>query len=86
LAKSVATECKSAFIWLSSWELYTKWCDRNGNRIQSLFKLARERQPCILLLDDIDGVFGQRNDLEWEPFRKPIVEEFLTQMEGMLCI
>jgi vacuolar protein-sorting-associated protein 4 len=48
-----------------------------------LSKVARERQPCIVFIDEIDALCGQRNDTESESSRR-VKTEFLVQMQGKI--
>ncbi|CAF4896390.1 unnamed protein product, partial [Rotaria sp. Silwood1] len=50
--------------------------------VKGLFELARERQPCIVFIDEIDALCGQRNDTESESSRR-VKTEFLIQMQGV---
>ncbi|CAF5227105.1 unnamed protein product, partial [Rotaria magnacalcarata] len=53
LAKAIATECKSTFMSVSSSDLLSIWLGEAEKSIESVFELARERQPCILFIDEI---------------------------------
>ncbi|CAF3343231.1 unnamed protein product [Rotaria sp. Silwood1] len=82
LAKAIATECKSTFISVSSSDLLSKWLGESEKGVKGLFELARERQPCIVFIDEIDALCGQRNDTESESSRR-VKTEFLIQMQGV---
>jgi len=85
LAKAIATECKSTFIAVTSADLLSKWLGEAEKCVKCLFELARERQPCIIFIDEIDAICGQRNDSGSESSTR-VLAEFLVQMEGMFCL
>jgi vacuolar protein-sorting-associated protein 4 len=70
---------------VSSSDLLSKWLGESEKGVKCLFELARERQPCIVFIDEIDALCGQRNDTESESSRR-VKTEFLVQMEGMLFL
>ncbi|CAF3645531.1 unnamed protein product [Rotaria sp. Silwood1] len=82
LAKAVATECKSTFICVNSSDLLSKWLGESEKSVKYLFEVAREKQPCIIFIDEIDALCGQRNDTESESSRR-VKTEFLIQIHGV---
>ncbi|CAF2062347.1 unnamed protein product [Rotaria magnacalcarata] len=82
LAKAIATECKSTFMSVSSSDLLSRWLGESEKGVKGVFELARERQPCIVFIDEIDALCGQRNDTESESSRR-VKTEFLVQMQGV---
>jgi len=80
--QAIATECKSTFISVSSSDLLSKWLGESEKGVKCLFEVARERQPCIVFIDEIDALCGQRNDTESESSRR-VKTEFLVQMQGV---
>jgi len=47
-----------------------------------LFELAREKQPSIVIIDEMDSIGRKRNGNESETERR-IKTEFLRQLDGM---
>lgn len=66
---------------MSSSDLLSKWLGESEKGVKCLFEVARERQPCIVFIDEIDALCSRRSDDESESSRR-IKTEFLIQMEG----
>ena len=59
------------------------WCLLNDDRlVKTLFELARENQPSIIFIDEVDALCGSRSENESESARR-IKTEFLVQMQGV---
>lgn len=81
LGKCVASQCRATFFSISASSLTSKWVGEGEKMVRSLFFLARERQPSVIFIDEIDSLLSQRSDGENESTRR-IKTEFLVQFDG----
>ncbi|KAK3287545.1 hypothetical protein CYMTET_4951 [Cymbomonas tetramitiformis] len=82
VAKALATETGSTFFSISASSLTSKYMGQGEKIVRELFQLARERQPSIIFLDEIDSVLCSRSSNEHEASRR-LKTEFLVQFDGV---
>lgn len=66
IAKACATEAKAKFFSISSADLMSKYQGESEKLVRQLFTLARENQPSIIFIDEIDSICGRRGEGENE--------------------
>lgn len=60
LAKAVAGEAGVNFVAVSGSDFSSAFVGMTGMRINSIFKKAKRKAPCVLFIDEIDAVGGKR--------------------------
>ena len=60
LAWSLAGECKASFVAVDGSYFTAAYYSAGVAKVKALFKLARRHAPCVLFIDEIDGI-GQRS-------------------------
>lgn len=81
MVKSFAAEFKANMIFVNAWEIRSMFFDVMENFLKLLFNFAHQQQPTVLFIDDIEGLFGQHDDLHLEKYQQ-WKREFLCQMES----
>ncbi|WP_226507122.1 AAA family ATPase [Pseudomonas sp. MWU16-30317] len=83
LAKALATECGVNFIAATGSDFSSMFYGVGIMKVRSLFRQARRKAPCIILIDEIDGI-GRRaaEPRMGEAEQNRIVNQFLTEMDG----
>lgn len=84
LAQALAGECGVSFISINGSDFSSKYYGVAIQRVKALFKLARDNAPCIVFIDEIDGV-GKRTTSSDSPAAAEsnrIVNQILVEMNG----
>ncbi|EEY65751.1 spastin and Fidgetin-like protein [Phytophthora infestans T30-4] len=81
LAKAVATEAKATFFNISASSLTSKWVGEGEKLVRALFEMARELQPSVVFMDEIDALLSTRSASENDASRR-IKNQFFIELDG----
>uniref|UniRef100_M4CVF1 AAA+ ATPase domain-containing protein n=2 Tax=Brassica campestris TaxID=3711 RepID=M4CVF1_BRACM len=84
LAKAIASYINSTFLMVVSSSLVSKYVGESSLLVREMFKYAREHQPCIIFMDEIDAVGRRRSrygEGETSECNRVLVE-LLSQLDG----
>mmetsp|Transcript_2960 Transcript_2960/g.5969 ORF Transcript_2960/g.5969 Transcript_2960/m.5969 type:complete len:572 (-) Transcript_2960:240-1955(-) len=81
LAKAVANESGFNFFSISASSLTSKWVGEGEKLVRALFNMAREMQPSVIFMDEVDSILSKRKDDEHEASRR-LKTEFMVQLDG----
>ncbi|CAG5087793.1 Oidioi.mRNA.OKI2018_I69.PAR.g11636.t1.cds [Oikopleura dioica] len=82
LAKALAAEMPDAkFFNISASSLTSKWVGDGEKMVRALFTVAREMQPCIIFMDEVDSLLSSRSSNEGDAVKR-LKTEFLVQFDG----
>lgn len=83
LAKALAGECGVNFIAITGGQFSSQYYGLGIQKVKMLFNKARKHAPCIVFVDEIDGVgtrFASQNASDTESNR--IINQILAEMDG----
>ena len=84
LARAIAGESSVPFIQCSAANFVEMFVGVGAKRVRDLFEIARENQPCIVFIDEIDAV-GKQRSAGGQPAndeREQTINQLLTEMDG----
>ncbi|KAE8305429.1 Vacuolar protein sorting 4c [Giardia duodenalis] len=76
LCKCVAAAAGVSFFIVTASHIMSKWQGESEKLVSSLFQLAREKAPSIILIDEIDGLLSQRSGDDSDGIRR-VKNQFL---------
>jgi proteasome regulatory subunit len=62
LAKAVANQTDATFIKMAGSELVHKFIGEGAKLVRDLFELARQHQPAVIFIDEIDAIAAKRTE------------------------
>lgn len=81
LARAVAGEINASFIHLDLQSILSKWSGEAEQNLHELFEDARKRTPCVLFIDELDALGGNRQKLSAHHDRM-LVNQLLVELDG----
>jgi hypothetical protein len=83
LVKALASTARIPCLVVTPSVLLRKYYGETNAQVRSLFSLAAKLSPCILCIDELDGLFRERSEQEHEVSRD-LKTEFLQWVDGMM--
>ncbi len=81
LAKAVAGETNSTFLYASGSEFVEKYVGVGAKRVRTLFERAKKEAPSIIFIDEIDAI-GTKRNLESNNEKDQTLNQLLVEMDG----
>jgi transitional endoplasmic reticulum ATPase len=84
LAKAVAHESNANFISVKGPELLSKWVNETPQLVKKLFQKAKQVSPCVIFIDEIDSIAGNRDSGQSDTNNgMSAINQLLTEMDGL---
>uniref|UniRef100_H2ZJ23 AAA+ ATPase domain-containing protein n=1 Tax=Ciona savignyi TaxID=51511 RepID=H2ZJ23_CIOSA len=85
LARAVSSQLDANFLKVVSSSIVDKYIGESARLIREMFNYARDHQPCIIFMDEIDAIGGRRFSEGTSADREiqRTLMELLNQMDGM---
>lgn len=83
LARAIALSTKSSVLVINGPELSSAYHGETEARLRDVFEEAREKSPCIVVLDEIDAIAPRREDGPGGEVEKRVVATLLTILDGI---
>ncbi len=81
LAKAVAGETNSNFLYASGSEFVEKYVGVGAKRVRTLFEKAKKDSPSIIFIDEIDAI-GTKRNLESNNEKDQTLNQLLVELDG----
>ncbi|MHA1372412.1 MAG: AAA family ATPase, partial [Promethearchaeota archaeon] len=82
IAKAIAKETKATLLTIHGPEIVSKMLGESEKNLRDIFKIANERAPAIILIDEIDSIAPNRDQAQGETAQR-IVTQLLALMDGL---
>ncbi len=82
LAKAVAGETSSNFVYVGGPEIMSKFYGESEGKLREIFEDAEENAPSIIFIDEIDSIAPKRDEVTGETERR-VVAQLLALMDGL---
>lgn len=82
IAKAIAGEADVPFLYVNSSSLIELFVGVGAKRVRDVFKIAREKAPCVLFFDEIDSIGIKRDSNKGSSENEQTINALLQEMDG----
>jgi SpoVK/Ycf46/Vps4 family AAA+-type ATPase len=84
VTRALAGELGHAFVEVSPADVTSKYMGEPAQKVADVFEIARANAPCLLCIDEIDGIAGDRDgESDMNSSEQQLVNQLLTELESL---
>jgi SpoVK/Ycf46/Vps4 family AAA+-type ATPase len=83
LMKALANELKVEMVTVKCSDIMSKWYGESENKVADLFRVAKERRPCIIFFDDLEAMAKHRDLYAGDDVTPRLLSIILAELDGM---
>ena len=83
MARAIAASTKSSVLVINGPELSSAYHGETESKLRDVFKEAKAKSPCIIILDEVDALVPRREDSAGGEVEKRVVATLLTLLDGI---
>jgi len=83
LARAIASSTQASVLVISGPELSSAYHGETESKLRDVFREAREKSPCIVILDEVDAIAPHREEGAGGEVEKRVVATLLTILDGI---
>jgi len=83
IARNLATSSGCHFMNVKPADLKGQYQGHTAPKVAALWKDARAQAPCVMFIDECEGIFGSRSGGDGVNFNDELVQAFLAEWDGM---
>lgn len=82
LAKAIAGEINANFLHLELQAILSMYVGESEHNLHDIFEKARELKPCVLFIDELDAIGGNRHNMR-QHHERMLVNQLLLELDGL---
>lgn len=82
LAKAIAGEIDASFLHMELQAILSMYVGESEHNLHDVFEAAREHRPCVLFIDELDAIGGNRHSMR-QHHERMLVNQLLLELDGL---
>ncbi len=83
LMKALANELHVEMVTVKCSDIMSKWYGESETKVADLFRMAKERRPCIIFFDDLEAMAKHRDLYAGDDVTPRLLSIILAELDGM---